>query len=134
MRPKKKFALFTALGILVLTAAVVSISVPAVATAVFGEDHAASVPPLEELAFTIGYFGMLGLLGSAAAIGIATGVREWVHRALTFAFVIMSFLGAGISIVTWLFMAVGLFALGPLSFGFRPDWRGRDTHPTSSKR
>ena len=130
---RTKFAIFTALGILVLTAAVVSISVPAVVVVVFGEDHAAPVPPLKELAFAIGYFVMLGLLGSAAAIGIATGVQGWIHRPLTVVFVVLSFLGAGISIVTWLFTAIGLFALGPISFGFRPDWRGRGTSPTSAK-
>ena len=75
----------------------------------------------------------IGLIGSAGAIGVATGVRAWIHWTLTVVFVILSFLGAGISVATWAFTAVGLIALGPLSFDFRPDWRGRGTYPTSPK-
>ena len=75
------------------------------------------------LVIFVGYVGLLGLVGSAAAIGVATGVRPWIHQTLTVVFVILSFLGVVLSVVTWLFGAIGLLALGPLTLGL---WRDGD--------
>ena len=75
------------------------------------------------LVIFVGYVGLLGLVGSAAAIGIATGVRPWIHRTLTVVFVILSFLGVVLSVVTWLFGVIGLLALGPLTLDL---WRDGD--------
>ena len=116
-----KLAIVTAAVISAMTVALVSYAVVA--------SHASPAT----LAIGGGYIIMLGLLGSAAAIGVATGVRWWVHRTLTVVFVILSFFGAGISIVTWLFTAVGLIALGPLSLDLWPDRWGRGPKRSSPK-
>ena len=88
---------------------------------------------LASIARPLGIIGLIGLIGSAAAIGVATGARAWVHRTLTVVFVILSFLGAGITVSTWAFTAVGLIALAPLSFDLWPSRGGLGTDPASPK-
>lgn len=81
------------------------------------------------LAIFVGYVGLLGLVGSAAAIGVATGVRAWIPRTLTVVFVILSFLGVVMTVVTWAFTAVGLIALGPLMLDVWPDAKRASAKP-----
>lgn len=82
-----------------------------------------------ELAILIGYFGLLGLVGGAAAIGVALGVRGWINVTLMLVFVMLSFFGVVLSVVTWLFAAVGLIALGPLTLDLWPDAKRASAKP-----
>ena len=76
------------------------------------------------LAMGVGYIVMLGLVGIGAAAAVATGMRARVHQTLTVAFVMLSLIGVYISAVTLLFLAIGLFNLGPISLDLWPQrWR-----------
>ena len=69
----------------------------------------------------VGYFIVLGLIGIGAAIGVVSGMRARVHQRLTVAFVVLSFVGFfGISPITVLFLAIGLFNLAPISLELWP--------------
>ena len=117
---RAKLATFTGLEILVLTVVIVSAAVPNVAFTFGGGDHAAS-PWSAWLAMVVGYFIVLGLIGIGAAIGVVSGMRARVHQRLTVAFVVLSFVGFfGISPITVLFLAIGLFNLAPISLELWP--------------
>ena len=110
-----KIATFTGLEILVLTVVVVSV--------VVARSHGPP-PTLATLAIGVGYMVMLGLVGIGAAAAVATGMRARVHQTLTVAFVMLSLMGVYISAVTLLFLAIGLFNLGPISLDLWPQrWR-----------
>ena len=117
---RAKIAAFTGLEILVLTVVIVSAAVPDVAFTFGGGDHVAS-PWSAWLTMVVGYFIVLGLIGIGAAIGVAIDMRAWVHQTLTVAFVVLSFIGVfGVSPITVLFLAIGLFNLGPISLELWP--------------
>lgn len=116
-RMRVKLAKIMALVILALTIALVSYAVVA--------SHASRA----SLAIAGGYIVMLGLVGSGAAIAVARDMPARVHRTLTAAFVVLSFFGAGISVVTWVFMAIGLIGLVPLTLDLVPRRWGRGAEP-----
>ena len=118
---RAKFAIFTGLEILVLTVVVVSLAVPDVAAVVVGDDHAASPASPARLAI-FGYFGVLGLFGIGTAAAVATGMRAGAHQTMTLVFVVLSIFGVGFSAVSLLFLAIGLFNLGPISLDLWPRW------------
>ena len=124
---RAKFATFTGLEILVLTAVVVAYAHPDVVVFFFGDDHPHASPATR--AIFVGYFVVLGLIGIGAAAAVATGTRARVHQTMTVAFVVLSFFGVGISAVSLLFLTIGLFNLGPISLDLWPRWWRRSARP-----